>query len=133
MDVSSLYGMFMYDYEPDKQRLRTAAASLGHELLNSAPIGGSPRYEIDHYFASDPAYKGNPWIVTTLWLAQFYVRTGDIEAAKGLVRWSLDRCLPSGVLAEQFNPTNGTAVGVTPLVWSHAELVNTILDISGAN
>jgi GH15 family glucan-1,4-alpha-glucosidase len=33
------------------------------------------------------------------------------------------------VLSEQINPANGTPVGVTPLVWSHAELINTLLDL----
>ncbi len=130
IDVSSLYGMYMYDYETDKARLRIGLASVENELLRSAPSGGAPRYEYDHYFAVDTPQKGNPWIVTTLWIAQFYVRAGQADAARHLVQWALDRALPSGILAEQFNPNTGAPLSVTPLVWSHAELANTILDLS---
>lgn len=133
MDISSMYAMFMYEYETDKPKLKIALESVEKELLQSAPSGGSPRYENDRYFVSDPAYRGNPWIVTTLWIAQFYVRIGKPEAALQLVDWAIARALPSGALAEQFNPENGKAVGVTPLVWSHAELANTLLDLSGSN
>ncbi len=131
LDVSSMYAMFMYEFETDKPRLKAALSTLENELLNSAPSGGAPRYEYDHYFAVDPAYKGNPWIVTTLWIAQFYVRIGMNEAALHLVDWAIERALPSGVLAEQFNPSDGSALSVTPLVWSHAELANTLLDLHG--
>jgi len=33
-------------------------------------------------------------------------------------------------LSEQFDPETGAPLGVTPLVWSHAELVNTLLDLA---
>jgi glucoamylase len=46
------------------------------------------------------------------------------------LQWALDRQLPSGVLSEQFDPENAGPLGVTPLVWSHAEMVNTLLDMS---
>jgi GH15 family glucan-1,4-alpha-glucosidase len=41
----------------------------------------------------------------------------------------MDRRLDSGVLAEQFDPENGQPLIVVPLVWSHAELINTLLDL----
>ncbi len=130
LDVSSWYGAFMFDYETDKQRLIDGAKTIGHNLLNSAPNGGVPRYEHDNYFASDPKYKGNPWFVTTLWLAQYYVRSNQTEQASNLIVWCLDHTLASGVLSEQTQPETGAQIGVSPLVWSHAELINTILDIS---
>jgi glucoamylase len=53
---------------------------------------------------------------------------GERDKASALIEWSLSRQLPSGVLSEQFDPETGSSLGVTPLVWSHAELVNTLLD-----
>ena len=88
------------------------------------------RYENDNYFLTKGQYKGNPWIVSTLWLAQYYATTGADDKAGPLLQWCLDRQLTSGALSEQFDPENGSPLGVTPLVWSHAELVNTILDLS---
>lgn len=132
LDISSLYGVFTFalhefGFEPAKQTM-SAIESI---LLNSAPVGGSPRYEHDNYFASNPPYQGNPWFVTTLWLAQYYIRLNNPTKARELVTWVMAHTLPSGVLAEQINPTDSSPVSVTPLVWSHAELINTLLDLQG--
>ena len=117
-------------YGTDKSQLKDTMNGIEKILLDQSPIGGSPRYERDQYFVSKPAYQGNPWSVTTLWLAQYYIQCKQPEKAIPLVKWALDRALPSGVMSEQVNPTDGTPVSVTPLVWSHAELINTVLDLS---
>ncbi|HEY1064248.1 MAG TPA: glycoside hydrolase family 15 protein [Candidatus Saccharimonadales bacterium] len=130
VDISSLYGPFMYARLPlDDARLVTTARAVEAQLLNKGPIGGVIRYPGDDYFLSKPQYGGNPWIVCTLWLAQYYQANGRQEDAEQLLEWALARRLPSGVLSEQFDPESGDPLGVAPLVWSHAELVNTILDL----
>lgn len=132
LDISNLYGPYMYAGLPlNDERLRKTAEEIEKRLLNSSPGGGVPRYEHDNYFLTKHQYTGNPWIVSSLWLAQYYVSTAQDDKAKQLLEWSLDRRLPSGVLSEQFDPENGAPLGVTPLVWSHAELVNTLLDLAG--
>jgi GH15 family glucan-1,4-alpha-glucosidase len=73
---------------------------------------------------------GNPWFVTTLWLAQYYCRSNNQAKAQALIDWTIAHALPSGVLSEQINPQDGSPLSVTPLVWSHAELINTILDLT---
>ncbi len=127
LDVSSFYGGWRFNYSSETD-LKSTLARIENELLDASPSGGSPRYENDNYFKSDPAYKGNPWFVTTLWLAQYYSASGENERAKKYIDWSLAHTLPSGVLSEQVTPKDGHIVGVTPLVWSHAELINAILD-----
>lgn len=131
LDISSLYGPYMYAGLPlSDERLVSTANQIEKRLLNAAPIGGVLRYEGDNYFLNKKQYKGNPWIVCTLWLAQYYASVGSIDKAQPLLKWALDRELPSGVLSEQFDPETGAPLSVTPLVWSHAEIVNTILDLS---
>ncbi len=130
LDVSSWYGAFMFDYYKDKKRIVDGARTIEDRLLNSAPTGGVPRYEYDNYFKVEPPYKGNPWFVTTLWLAQYYIRVGQTVPASELIQWCLSHAGPSGALSEQVNPETGLHTGVSPLVWSHAELINTILDVS---
>jgi len=110
--------------------LASTAKHVEERLLNKSPSGGVVRYEHDNYFLTKRQYIGNPWGVSTLWLAQYYASAGKVEQAKRLMEWALERELPSGVLSEQFDPETGSPLGVTPLVWSHAELVNTILDLS---
>lgn len=130
LDISSLYGALMFAREGfGAPAIKQTVGTIEYVLLDKSPSGGSPRYEHDHYFACDPPYLGNPWFVTTLWLAQYYLRVDQEDRAKQLVEWTLDRALPSGVLSEQVNPNDGSPVSVTPLVWSHAELINTLIDL----
>lgn len=128
LDVSSLYGAFMYGYGQESE-LKNTAEQIENLLLSKSPSGGIPRYEYDKYFTSEPPYMGNPWFVTTLWMSQYYSRMGFKERAVELVDWAVDKSLASGALSEQVDPSNGSIVGVTPLVWSHAELINAILDL----
>lgn len=130
LDVSSLYGVMMYALHKSIEPLHQTASLIESKLLDQSPSGGSPRYEHDRYFEVQPEYMGNPWFVTTLWLAQYYVRTKQIDRATKYVEWAIGKTLPSGVLSEQIHPTDGSPLSVTPLVWSHAELINTILDLS---
>ncbi len=131
LDISSFFGPFMFgQLELDDPKLLSTLQHVESRLLNSSPIGGVIRYEHDNYFLKKHQYKGNPWIVCTLWLAQYYKAVGRVEDATKLLEWAADRGFPSGALSEQFDPDTGIALGVTPLVWSHAETVNTVLDLS---
>lgn len=129
LDVSTLFAAWKYElYKEDDEFITDTVKAVEDILLKSAPAGGAPRYEHDNYFAAQPPYLGNPWFVTTLWYAQYKARTGDKETARHYIDWTLKHALPSGVLSEQIDPTTGAPVSVTPLVWSHAELINAILD-----
>ena len=131
VDISSMYGAFMYARLPlTDRRLKKTVKAVEDQLLATGPIGGVIRYPGDDYFLTKAQYGGNPWIVCTLWLAQYYNAAQRDDEARGLLQWAMDRRGPSGVLSEQFDPENGTPLGVAPLVWSHAELVNTILDLN---
>lgn len=130
LDISSFYGPYMFaDLALDDERLVSTVRHIEERILNSSPSGGVLRYENDNYFLTKRQYKGNPWVVSTLWLAQFYANTKQTDKANNLLDWVLQRELPSGILSEQFDPESGTPLGVTPLVWSHAEMVNTLLDL----
>jgi GH15 family glucan-1,4-alpha-glucosidase len=131
LDISSLYGPMMFGLDNSDNHSYTKATYQAVEsmLLNQSPSNGLPRYEHDHYFESSPAFMGNPWFVATLWLAQYYIRLGEVQKARGIVEWTMGHALPSGALSEQINPTTGAPVSVTPLVWSHAEFINTVLDL----
>lgn len=134
IDVSSFYGVMMYAGKDfGVSHLAETAKSIEGALLDQTPSGGSPRYEHDNYFAASPQLIGNPWLITTLWMAQYYVRTGQADRAHKYMDWTASKAMPSGVLSEQVNPTTGQTLSVTPLVWSHAELINTALDLAKAS
>lgn len=131
LDISSLYGPYMYAGLPlDDERLTSTAAHVEKRILNATPSGGVLRYENDNYFLTKRQFIGNPWIVSTLWLAQYYNSVGADDKAIDMLNWALAREMQSGALSEQFDPETGTPLGVTPLVWSHSEMVNTLLDLS---
>jgi glucoamylase len=129
LDISSFYGAFMFDYVAEPEHLASTLRAIEAQLLDVSPSGGCARYEDDNYFKSDPAYRGNPWFVTTLWLSQYYALQGQKDKAQHYIQWALDNSLNSGLISEQISPEDSKIVGVTPLVWSHAELINAILDV----
>ncbi|NDC22281.1 glycoside hydrolase family 15 protein, partial [bacterium] len=83
------------------------AKKVEETILNTSPSGGVLRYENDQYFLEKQQYKGNPWVVSTLWLAQYYVYSKQTINAQDLLDWALGKQLKSGVLSEQFDPENG--------------------------
>lgn len=127
LDVSSLYGAFAFNFADSRESIMLTGKAVEELLLDKTPSGGAPRYENDGYFRVDPNSNGNAWFVTTLWMAQFYMRLGDRERAQYYIDWTLQHTTASGVLSEQLDPKTGGPVSVTPLIWSHAELINTIL------
>ncbi|MBC7835404.1 MAG: hypothetical protein H7Y88_09945, partial [Phycisphaerales bacterium] len=75
---------------------------------------------------------GNPWVICTLWHAQHRIAVAksidDLRQAMPLLEWAAERAAASGVLAEQYHPYTGEAISVSPLTWSHAVVVTTVMD-----
>ncbi|KAA8922793.1 glycoside hydrolase family 15 protein [Thermoplasma sp.] len=95
-------------------------------------VGGIARYQNDRYMRvkDDPNVPGNPWIITTLWMARYYMRFGDFEKAWNLIQWVKSHRQKSGIFSEQINPYNGEPLSVSPLVWSHAEFIISLIEYS---
>lgn len=132
IDMSSFYALFTFDILPvDDPRMEHMRQFVEERLIIKTDIGGVARNEDDYYYKVDEQTPGNPWIITTLWLAQYYIRRArketDFAPVKHWLRWCTQRALPSGVLPEQIDPHTGQPVGATPLTWSHAEYVETIV------
>jgi GH15 family glucan-1,4-alpha-glucosidase len=131
-DISSAYGILNFGVLPAGDERLGRAFQLTREAVScSGGIGGLARYVGDTYYRDNQLCPANPWFVTTLWLAQFYIKTAKSEAdltiPKETFKWVLKYAQPSGILSEQLNPQTGEQLSVGPLVWSHAELVNSIL------
>jgi GH15 family glucan-1,4-alpha-glucosidase len=129
VDAATFFGAFQYD-KSDPDRLSATVKAVEETLLDASPIGGVPRYEHDDYFLADKTKLGNPWMITTLWLAQYYLANDKRADAEKLIDWVQQRAGDSGMLAEQADPTTGIGVGVCPLVWSHSTFLETVLLLS---
>ena len=129
IDMSSLFGGFMYGLFPIGSRETKAAFATAIKVFgqNETTSPGLPRYENDNYHRPDGS-DPNWWHVTTLWLAQYHLETGQKQKAEALLRWVRDSAWPTGVLPEQVNPGTRQDVSVAPLNWSQAEYISTLLD-----
>jgi GH15 family glucan-1,4-alpha-glucosidase len=131
LDSSTMFGFLEFDPSHlQTQQYQKTAKSVMEKLSDTSPSGGTVRYEHDSYFLEKNQYLGNPWLICTLWLARHITTQGDKKRAKELVDWCIDTALASGVLSEQVDPDTKKQVGVSPLIWSHAELIETLLEIA---
>lgn len=129
IDSSALFGVFMYNLFPiDSHEVKSSVATLEAVFSVSAESPGIPRYENDYYHRTDPNSLGNWWIITSLWLAQYYGMTQQPERVTAILDWVKSHTDSSGILPEQLNPANGEFMSVAPLTWSHAEYIATLLD-----
>lgn len=110
---------------PEHDRMKRTAETV-ERALTVPSVGGIKRYEDDHYIG------GNPWILTTLWLAHYRVATGDAAAARELLDWAIQHRTETGLLPEQIDKTTGETAWVVPLTWSHAMFVLAIFMIADA-
>lgn len=88
--------------------------------------GGIKRYENDNYMG------GNPWVLTTLWLALYYIRRKQYHKAKSCFDWAVRSRTRLGLLPEQVNKDTGEPGWVIPLTWSHAMFVLVLIELADA-
>jgi len=94
-----------------------ATVRMVEEVLTSKGVGGIKRYEDDEYIG------GNPWILTTLWLALYCIENNNYEKALDLFAWAAKGRTELYLLPEQVDKETGKPLWITPLTWSHAMYV----------
>jgi len=132
---ASLVGLWQFGmYAPDDPKIVSTMQAIQQKLWVKTDVGGLARYTNDYYHkvSQDIAnVPGNPWFICTLWLAEWYAlvakHTEDLKQALALLEWVAGHALPSGILAEQVDPYTGQPLSVSPLTWSHAAYVSTVL------
>lgn len=132
---ASLSALWLLDVlPPDDPRVLSTMEQLEKALRVRVGIGGLARYPGDRYQEVVPTcteVPGNPWIVTTLWHAQWLIARArtleDLRPAREALQWATQRASSAGILAEQYNPRTGAPLSVAPLTWSHSTFVETVL------
>ena len=81
------------------------------------PNGGYMRYEGDAYMG------GNAWIISSLWLALYYIKAGNSERARELFDWVTNHADNLDFLPEQIDRNGDKTAWVVQLAWSHAMYV----------
>ncbi|HXH26619.1 MAG TPA: glycoside hydrolase family 15 protein, partial [Candidatus Acidoferrum sp.] len=87
IDMSSFYGAFMFglfDVNSDeiKQAFQTLVETFGLQENAATPV---PRYVGDVYRRNNISDPSNPWFITTLWLAQYYLEIKQPDKAKAII------------------------------------------------
>ena len=132
IDMSAIYGVYRFGVlEPEDAKVKKGVEKTIERLEVKSQVGGIARYEGDTYHHMGGNYPGNPWVITTMWLAQYYIALAksevDMEPVKKLIYWVKKYANPAGIIPEQFNPYTGEHLSASPLVESHAEFVTTII------
>jgi GH15 family glucan-1,4-alpha-glucosidase len=128
-DLSSVYGSFMFGLFPtDSEELKASINTLKQTFGVNEGKKGLPRYENDRYYRVSEDITGNWWVISSLWLAQYYLENDQNEEAETILSWVANHEGSTGILPEQISPLTDTFVSVAPLTWSHAEYVATLLD-----
>ncbi|MDF1810143.1 MAG: glycoside hydrolase family 15 protein [Phycisphaerales bacterium] len=131
---SANYALFAFGaFDAKDPLIKAEMKSLFDRLWVKTDVGGCARYERDYYHQVESEktddVPGNPWVICTLWQAQYQIAQSEtleeLKVAMPFLEWTVGHTLTSGVLAEQFDPYSGAPMSVSPLTWSHATVVST--------
>lgn len=128
VDSSSLYGLILFRvFDVDDPKIERMVKAVEEKLQVHGNSKGFVRYEKDAYYRLQDAESPNPWVITTLWIARYYIEKAekkkDLKYPLELLEWTCSHATSGGVLAEQMQPNTREHLSAAPLVWSHAELV----------
>ncbi|RXZ78794.1 glycoside hydrolase family 15 protein [Paenibacillaceae bacterium] len=131
---SSMFGLWEFGVLPvDDSRVASTMQAIKQGLAIQTEVGGIARYTNDYYFQQSGDIEkvpGNPWIICTLWSANYEIASAsslaDLAAPKQTLEWVVRQALQSGILPEQLSPHDGAPLSVAPLTWSHATFVQSV-------
>ena len=109
----------------DRRVVRTMQA-VSEQLSIKTSVGGIARYMNDTYFQQSndlERFPCNPWIICTLWVANFQIATAKTLSDLAEPRRTLEK---AASLPEQVHPETGGPLSVAPLTWSHATFAATV-------
>ena len=112
-DVSALGVVIPYHiFEADDKLVENTVQKIESDL--KTPTGGYMRYQWDNYAG------GNAWIISSLWLALYYIELGNVARAQELFDWVTNHADNLSFLPEQIDRNEHKTAWVQQLSWSHA-------------
>ena len=140
IDISLLSLATLGVLDSKDERMVDTAKAVREQLWLKTSVEGCARYQGDVYQRAEDSPKdipGNPWFISTLWLAEYFIDQAEnqeqLQATLPYLEWCGKNALPSGVLAEQIHPVSGSPLCVSPLTWSHSAFVWTVLRYTEKN
>lgn len=131
IDNAAIFGAYMFGlFDSESPEMVASIKTVEEVFSQTLNRPGLPRYENDAYRRSDMTTHGNWWYITTLWKAQYYLDQGNPEAAKTILNWIQAHMSSTGMMGEQIHPQTEKTIAPSPLTWSHAEYIGTLLDLA---
>ncbi len=107
---------------PNNKKMLSTATKMEESLKTET--GGILRFKDDNYFG------GNPWTLTTLWLAWYKLELGEREKAEKLIEWCIRSKNSLNLLPEQIREKIWKKESAIPLTWAHAFYIITALKLA---
>ena len=102
-------------FSPNEKKITNTIERINMNLRTYT--GGYLRFENDHYTVD------RPWVVSTLWMALYYIEVNDLKKAKECFDFVVRTSTKHGFLAEQVDNSKMESAWVIGLGWSHAMFV----------
>lgn len=133
IDISSFFGLFYFGIlDINDPMLDEAFDVVERELLCDTKVGGVMRYVGDEYNRVSDNAPANPWIITTLWVAQYRIKKAkslaELNETRNVFDWVCAQTTTAGLLPEQVSSETGEHLSTAPLTWSHSEYVTTVIE-----
>ncbi|MBP9668141.1 glycoside hydrolase family 15 protein [Candidatus Saccharibacteria bacterium] len=130
VDTSSFFGSYFFGlFTEHSNQITESFKTLTETFLTEDNQVSLPRYTNDYYRKTSSNYTGNYWLISSLWLAQYYISKNENAKALRILDWVKSTASSAGMLGEQVNPNSGEIIAPSPLAWSHAEYISTLLDL----
>ena len=119
MDISILGTVYPFKmFAPKEKKVLNTVERLNMTIRTYT--GGYQRFENDHYMG------GNPWVISNLWMANYYLETGENHKAKECFDFVLKTAGTHGYLSEQIDNNKMGPAWIIGLGWSHAMFIITV-------
>jgi GH15 family glucan-1,4-alpha-glucosidase len=125
---SSLLLLALYGFvEPEDPRMRSTYERIHDELDRDGLLLRYPHDWNDGLPPGEGAFGA-----CSLWAAEYLARAGRVDEAEALFREVCGYANDLGLLAEEIDPRDGTALGNFPQAFTHVGLVSSALAIAEA-
>ena len=103
-------------FTPKEKKILNTVEKI--DLTLRTYTGGYFRYEKDNYAG------GNPWVISNLWMAKYYLEAGNKTKASKCFEYVVKSATEHGFLGEQVDNKTMQAKWVIGLGWSHAMFID---------
>ena len=119
MDISLLGLVYPFNiFSPNEKKILNTVERINMTLRTYT--GGYLRYEGDNYMG------GNPWVISNLWMAEYYLAAGSKTRAKEYFNFAIIGSNEHGLLPEQVDNNTMDPAWVIGLGWSHAMFIDVL-------